>query len=303
MVNVISMFKEQNEFMTSLLVFWNKSLFKKTDLTSKWQNNIQEKMSDRMIDSLAQENLTSKLEILHNFSLLDLGTGETVEDLCHWVKNYSVSQLTPEVISFYGQKLPQDMDGVLPILETWNTIYFSKLDSTLLENLHSKQAEVAQLLTYHHPLEVVEEATNGLHLEGFGEDLTIYLVPQFHVRPIVLFHVSKTVHIYSYAADNISAEPGALPPEMLRTQQALSDENRLKMLQLIATGPKAFKTIHQYMGIAKSTVHHHLITLRAAGLVRIHVHPDKADRYSFRKEALRNLESKILSYVYSSEKR
>ena len=51
--------------------------------------------------------------------------------------------------------------------------------------------------------------------------------------------------------------------------RALADENRTRLLQLIASGPTELGPLLEQLGLTRSTVHHHLSILRRVGLVEV----------------------------------
>jgi DNA-binding transcriptional ArsR family regulator len=55
----------------------------------------------------------------------------------------------------------------------------------------------------------------------------------------------------------------------VRLGKALSDPVRVEMLRLVATGEVSLTDLARRVGVAKSTAHHHLASLRAAGLVTV----------------------------------
>jgi DNA-binding transcriptional ArsR family regulator len=54
---------------------------------------------------------------------------------------------------------------------------------------------------------------------------------------------------------------------MLSIVKALCEEQRLRILRRLAVGgPASLQQLADHIGVAKSTAHHHLVQLRAAGL-------------------------------------
>ena len=56
--------------------------------------------------------------------------------------------------------------------------------------------------------------------------------------------------------------------ELVEVYKALGDETRLRILRLMATGVTGLTEIAEKLGLAKSTVHGHMVILRTAGLTR-----------------------------------
>ncbi|MDY7224390.1 ArsR/SmtB family transcription factor, partial [Halalkalibacterium halodurans] len=284
------------------LLYVNEKHEKRFDLGPAWKKSIMKTLPEPFHPLLTKPNMVETLRWLDHHILFDQTamTGESVEDLLIWVKEQH-DLCTSFPYSPHVQYEPKESSEQLyTVLSGWHEHYYSKIDCRIEEGLIHSQAFVEENLKKGMPEKVIDDATNGIWLEEQPDSLTVHLIPQYHWRPLVLYTHLVDVFYYGYAVDAIPAEEESFSPLYLRTQQALSDSNRLKVLQFIAREPKPFKEIHKHLGLAKSTVHHHLITLRAAGLVRVHVHPEKPDRYSFRREGLIQLEGRLLSIIEGS---
>ena len=124
---------------------------------------------------------------------------------------------------------------------------------------------------------LVEAATNGIAYTPPPEVTGILLVPQVVMRPWVLINERDGLRIFLYpvADESMSSEPEDPPARLVALCKALADPQRLRLLRLLASGPVALQPIADHLGVAKSTAHHHLAALRAAGLVRISLGADK----------------------------
>ena len=124
---------------------------------------------------------------------------------------------------------------------------------------------------------VIEEVTNGLDFEIPLGVTRVILVPSMVLKPLSLidqFRDSLLV-FYAVADEFIDSDPEAPPSWMVRTYKALSDERRLRILRRLSEGETTLDDLTDLLGLSKSTVHHHLSVLRAAGLVRVHLTKDK----------------------------
>ncbi|SDZ64293.1 DNA-binding transcriptional regulator, ArsR family [Evansella caseinilytica] len=296
-MKVYSRFTPQMEFMASLYVFEQQAIYKKTDLGAKWRKQVAAELPEDFCRQLENKDVSATLTWLHRCIQNDLTAGESVEDLLGFVQQEE-EEFSPEVCKGIVGRPPLPAHDVYPLLDAWNDCYFSKLDPAMIAGLRKKQADIQELIGKKTAKEVINIATNGLSLDNQPDDLVVTLIPQYHARPVILYHMEGDTYFYQYAADDIPEKNGALPPVMLRVQQALSDENRLRILKLLAAKPQTFKAIHQYSGLAKSTVHHHLITLRSAGLVHLHISPGKPEYYTFRAQGLKELDGRMMDYVY-----
>ncbi len=97
---------------------------------------------------------------------------------------------------------------------------------------------------------------------------TAILVPSLVHRPLTLVTNHEHTKVICYPAlleDQLSAPAGGL----IGVYRALGDGTRLRILRRLAAGSATVARISEELGLAKSTVHEHLLSLRSAGLVRL----------------------------------
>ncbi|MBV8716454.1 MAG: helix-turn-helix transcriptional regulator, partial [Chloroflexi bacterium] len=71
----------------------------------------------------------------------------------------------------------------------------------------------------------------------------------------------------------------------------------LRILRFVADGPRTLTEVARFIGLSQPTVHHHLVQLRAAGLVRVHFVANAPSRYSLRPHALDQLSDQLGRYL------
>jgi DNA-binding transcriptional ArsR family regulator len=196
--------------------------------------------------------------------------------------------------------IPADATQIIGVLagrlRRWNEAYFRQVDPALLEGL-AKEAAVRRQLVKRSPAGAFERATNGVILEPDPGLERAVLIPQYHFRPWNLHARLKGAVVYLYPVDVLPTEPGHPSPDLLRLTRALADESRLRILRFLAPEPRPFSDVVRFIALAKSTVHHHLVALRAAGLIRVHVFPDGPERYSLRPGSLDRLEERLADFL------
>ena len=155
--------------------------------------------------------------------------------------------------------------------------------SEILERDADHKRQLARSLE---PNQLVEVATNGVTFTMLPEVDGIVLIPSIVLRPWVTVTASgrRRVFCYPVAEEHLIADPDAPPSWLVGVYRALGDERRLRMLRILSEGPSSLGDVSARVGLAKSTVHHHLSVLRQAGLVRITVGVDK--EYSIRRDAV-----------------
>ena len=102
------------------------------------------------------------------------------------------------------------------------------------------------------------------------------------------------IFCYPVAEESITADKNAPPARLVKLAKALADERRLRILKKLATGSYTLPEMAEDLGVAKTTLHHHVITLRSAGLVRMNL---SDNRWSLRPYMLNNVGELLNSYL------
>ncbi len=192
-----------------------------------------------------------------------------------------------------GIRLPPERSRYAEVLAAWNEEYFAGVAPAV----HAALADrAANPVGTHLPLqEAVEEATNGFWVEP-EEVRRVLLVPQYHKRPLTVWSPCTDLLMFLCPVDLpvAAGEPG---PGLLRLTRALADESRLRILYSLAQAPLSFTEIVGRSGLTKGTVHRHVTVLRAAGLVRSHLHRGEIQHYSLRPGAFSRVEAALTRFV------
>jgi DNA-binding transcriptional ArsR family regulator len=220
-----------------------------------------------------------------------------------WLGALSVGELYERLAPYALEgraPLPRDLGAVrdryVRLLEAWDEQYFRLVDPAVLSGLAADAAAKGALVGTLAPEALVEAATCGVHFMPLPRPELVLLVPQHHFRPWNVFQDYRGLRVIQYPADALPPVPGEPPPGLLRLTRALSDDSRLRILRFLAAGQRGFTDVVQHMGLAKSTVHHHMVVLRAAGLVRVHDFGDVTS-YSLRPAALDELGDKLHAFL------
>jgi len=151
--------------------------------------------------------------------------------------------------------------------------------------------------------QLVETVTNGVAYEAEAGVREVVLTPSVLLRPwnlLFLFGDSRYI-VHPISDDSIDAEEDTPPSWMIDLFKALGDERRLKILRhLRETDGATLGELSEYLGLAKSTTHHHLRTLRAAGLVRARLlqgEKKEESRYEIRENLLPDVVGLVSEYL------
>ncbi|GMQ86294.1 MAG: metalloregulator ArsR/SmtB family transcription factor [Acidimicrobiia bacterium] len=144
---------------------------------------------------------------------------------------------------------------------------------------------------------LVELTTNGISIEQARYTRPILLLPTVAGRPWVIFTDAPDHLIMAYpvADEYMGADPDAPPGWLIKTYKALGDERRLRILRYLNRGPASLHELAEELDVSKSTLHHHMMLLRAAGLVKVLIGNEK--EYALRKNVVPETAAVLQAYI------
>lgn len=229
----------------------------------------------------------------------------TAEAFLHWLSSLTAGEAYELLLPYLPaggatllRRLPEILSEHVSLLTAWYEQYFRFVDEGILNRLAAEQAERAVRVTSLPPVEAIEEATTGIVVEAETID-EVLLIPQYHLAPLnQKLKCNRTLMIW-YAAELRGDQPGLPPVRLLRTAKALGDENRLRILHFLTDGaPHSFTEVQRHTGLAKNSVNYHLMAMRAAGLVRVHLTGECCnDRYTARRATIDQLSPGLQQFL------
>ncbi|MDR6225858.1 ArsR/SmtB family transcription factor [Desmospora profundinema] len=300
------------ELTTSLHLYLEKKAHRVTDLGKSWVKEADTKLQPGLKKKLTQmmeqsEEAFWDKKLFQYFlakTTLDSPAKEEVDGFLDWLSGQSSEDLYMNVD--WREQWGLSMDEwksmhqlVVEVVDQWNQQYFRHIDPAILHVLKEDADRKQRLSERLDAVEVVEQATKGIRLQPINEVRTLILIPQYHYAPINLFEYGNPL-TWKYAVDFPPQSSDDPPRSLVRFSSSLGDPNRLRILRFIAEEARSFMEIVHYVGLAKSTVNHHLVHLRAAGLVQLDYHPDKGTGlYRLREKALDQVGSELKAYLKS----
>ena len=291
------------ELYPSLLAYLGKD--KSFDRGSSWVREVRKGLDEDLAKELKQLGKQvvlgdSKRKFSDNplFQLIwllpplirDCPEDRSISGFLRWLASLDSGELYERTVTRLpeGISLPAGIgalrDRAVSLLRRWHGQYLSGMDSAVWDLLRRDAELKRRRLDSLKPEELVEEATNGLWMSPPGEDVTVLLVPQIHCVPANLYDSYRGLLFIHYPCE-LPAGKGEPPAFLLRMARSLADKNRLRILRYLSGGPRSFMEIVRHTGLAKSTVHHHLVSLRSAGLVRMMLEMERNEaRYSLRRD-------------------
>jgi DNA-binding transcriptional ArsR family regulator len=190
---------------------------------------------------------------------------------------------------------------LVKIFHGWYDEVFRDQESYIMSIL-MRDVEDKRALKLNHSTEQLIEIATGFQYVPEPGIRRIVLVPSYITRPWNSDAEMNDTIIFCYpvAEESISADKNAPPARLIKLSKALADERRLRILKKLATGSFTLQELADDQGVAKTTVHHHIITLRSAGLVRLNL-SDK--RWSLRPYMVNNVGELLNTYLADSSAR
>jgi DNA-binding transcriptional ArsR family regulator len=192
---------------------------------------------------------------------------------------------SPKVAKWLPRAAPQLRETVVEVVTRWHAELFSQDEDRLAAILERDARAKGELARRLGPAELLEEATNGFVWSDQPALDTIALIPTWIFRPWTVDGSSGSTAVISYpvADESLGTNGDAVTARAVKLARVLSDESRVRAIQLLAAEPLSLMELAAKLDLNKSTIHHHLAELRAAGLLRV---PMGTKRYSLRPEAL-----------------
>ena len=185
---------------------------------------------------------------------------------------------------------------IIAVLQAWADRVW-KPESLTIVPILERDAAAKRELQRDLPLDrFVTTATNGVEFAPRPGIDRLVLIPSFVQRPLVghLEVGEVMIIVFPVADESVSAETDAPPLRLVRLSKALGDEKRLRILRALAEGEKTLMELADSFGVAKTTMHHHMIVLRSAGLVSVGV---GSKRYRLRHETVPDVGALLSGYL------
>jgi DNA-binding transcriptional ArsR family regulator len=145
--------------------------------------------------------------------------------------------------------------------------------------------------------EFLSEAANGADVVPAPDIEEIEVFPTWVLRPWDVFWEQDETMLLGVGIPDRepSDDPDAPPERLVRLARALGDERRLRILRRLLAETYTLQELAEHFETPKTTLLHHLVILRSAGIVR--VGPGPQGRYSLRPGVARELYRLLDDYL------
>ena len=198
----------------------------------------------------------------------------------------------------------QTKQRVLALFRRWNEELFREWDAETRGAVGRAAERMRGWIDALGPDDAIERATGGIQFVAEPGIRLVVLAPSVVVRPYVRYDEQRTSAILVVPVDDESmgAEVEAPPARLVRLSKAFADERRLRILKRLTVDDYTLQELAEHFEIPKSTMLHHLVILRSAGVVRLKGSPT-AVRYSLRDGAVFDQATMLEAYLARSTRR
>ncbi|ANY71600.1 ArsR/SmtB family transcription factor [Paenibacillus ihbetae] len=279
--------------------------------TRKWTDNLDigkrliTEMDERMPEDArvrfiaARQWPLSDYDVLYALVMLR-GDHQEIPDFLNWIQSSSIEALGellhPHLPSLSRDEIARIRESYIPLMKLWHTHYFSFVENELRQLLEEDAEEKQTLLPKMDDEHLIEYATSGVILDQVPQE-NVVLFPGTHFRPINTYCFYENTLLLQYPIDIPEEDEDEPPVVLLRMTEALADPERLRLLRYVADEPKAVSEMAADLNQPYEELMHHLMILRAAGLLRSHLKSENNERFSLRPDGASELQMFLEDYI------
>ncbi|MBB3126098.1 hypothetical protein FHS19_000752 [Paenibacillus rhizosphaerae] len=223
----------------------------------------------------------------------DLAGAEEMMDACRGHRFFP--QMIHDVVTIDADAL---RDHLITLLQLWySEVMEGEREMTAAVLKRDAEEKMAWLRSLA-PEEVVLRATGVEYAPEPGIQ-QVLLIPHVIYRPFTVEASLPQTKVFYYPVSDTSLpglrDPYEPPARLVQIYKALGDDKRLRALKLIAGKDRTLKELTDALGLGKTTVHHHLAVLRAAGLIRVN-----GGSYAWNAQSLHHHERELNEFLSGS---
>lgn len=194
---------------------------------------------------------------------------------------------------------------LLAALGVWNAAVFADERERLIPLLRREVAVLERQRADMAPDRFIKLAMRGVEWQRPAGLRRIIFAPSYFCRPAVFYHfwrgtltfcVPVEAEVIEEAAGARATDPRAPSDEVRSFFEALGDPTRLRILRLLAEREMYLTELSERLGLTKATTKHHMVKLRAAGLVTLYDR-DRMTYYALRPDIARHAAQLIEGYL------
>ncbi|WP_151736319.1 ArsR/SmtB family transcription factor ['Paenibacillus yunnanensis' Narsing Rao et al. 2020] len=292
------------ELLDSFMLYVTKKWISNLDIGIDWIRDLDGRIPPQQVAALRQaaEWPFGDYDVLYALAYnrgSAVNVGQFLDDLEAASPQACLERVTQYLPELTAEECVRIKNGYGPLLRLWYEQYFRHAENKILPLLIEDASEKKLLESKMDPAALIEYASGGVVIGDITGLETIVLLPTVHNRPINTYCFYKTLIIIQYPVDVPSEDEDEPPTVLLRLTKALSDPTRLRLLRYVAHEPKTLWEMQYDLHQTSEMLMHHLLILRVAGLLRVHLSDDGEgnERFSIRPDGASELQMFLESYI------
>ncbi len=289
------------ELLSSFIIYTTRKWVNNLDVGSEWIETIDSRFSEEERQAFAEaaELPFSDYDLLYALILerdSDAGIDSFLNELAESDEHHLHRKLHTYIYTVNDEDILR-LRGYVPLLRVWNERYFRFVEEQYVSLLEEDAAEKQALMQKMDPDALLEYASGGLVLEPELPIDKVVLLPSIHFRPINTYCFYDSTLLIQYPLDLPEQDEDEPPICLLRLTRALVAPERLRLLRFVADEPKSLQELVQDLNEAEERLMHHLMRLRVAGLLRVHLVDRDNEKFSIRPDGASELQMFLESYI------
>lgn len=289
------------ELLSSFMIYTTQKWVNNLDIGPEWIAEIESRLDEerRSAFETAARLPFSDYDLLYALAIErhpDHGIEGYIETLASAGEEIIMHKLSAYVPSVTGQDIARLRQYASP-MRIWYESYFQPIEPQYVELLEEDAAEKRALVRKMDPDALVEYASGGLVLEPELPIDHVVLIPSIHFRPINTYCFYERTLLIQYPLDLPELDEDEPPISLLRFTRALAKPERLRLLRYVADQPKSLPEMVEELQETEEQLMHHLMRLRVAGMLRVHLVDRDTEKFSIRPDGTSELNMFLESYI------
>ncbi len=249
-------------------------------------------------DGLGDDWYDTALELIRAHSGKKGGKNEPSKSVQAFARRYPSGERAAVIRFLTAPNAEQER--LINALREWHALVFAQEEDRVTAAVTREAAAVQKRAAELSPAELFASVVKGIEFDLPAATERLVLAPSALIAPTVFhFHWGETT-TYCYpipdvprtASDSIAIQRR----EMVRLFEALADDTRLRILRHLAERQMYLTELSEHLKLTKATTRHHMVRLRSAGLVTVHIR-EHLSYYSLRRETLDEPTRLLLRYL------
>lgn len=289
------------ELLSSFIIYTTRKWVNNLDVGQEWIESIEARIgeTERKRFEEAAELPFSDYDLLYALILErneDANIEHFLNDLGNSPENVLLDKLKPYIPNVNNDDIVR-LKSYAPLLTLWNKEYFRHIENQYVTLLEEDAEEKMALVQKMEPESLVEYASGGVVLDPGLPINKVVLLPSIHFRPINTYCFYDRTLLIQYPLDLPELDEDEPPVCLLRLTRALVEPERLRLLRYLADQPKSLQELVNELRESDETLMHHLMRLRVAGLLCVHLVDRDTEKFSIRPDGASELQMFLESYI------